>query len=618
MKKNRKQGFGGNSLAHRNISKFYISNLPWGCNSWDVADFVKVFGEVAGVYIARKVDKAGRRFGFVSFKDVRDVKEMERALNGTKMGGHKLIANLARFAKENVTVNGGNFVGGRGKEKIQECHAQKPPDINFAPSFQNGNGRLFSELFANKSTTSGEPEKTTNPGEVCIEIADQTSAFNELIGIALVGRCKDLSILRNLNKYLAGTSYKGMSLSYMGGLSMFIRFKDEEMCSKFLLEHQTWKDWFRSLDPWECQPFPFERIAWVRVSGVPMHLADNDVINNIAEHFGTVVHGSKMEAEDDNLSTTWIGLLVGEGERIHGAVNLKWRDKKFRVWLDEEIIDWAPDSVGEVIGLDDVENDSTGINSESDEDVRDQEIPVETRVTLPEISQVAEEVQRLETINVPEDEERHHIVSSGSSENDSISKDVGEPLLQSGGSQGNKGGGWDPFFFSYSGNCVGPKKRKPVLRPRSKNLIHQGRSSPSMEDRPRKRARDSDDYPLDLNLDPPSQAQGILRSDGVSQRQSPLDVSPNSDILNKRPESDEVRLNSNDESVYHSFIACYIASSVWNGISVWCKIPPIFAFTIQDLFSIYSGLGVSEKKKRDYSRRHYGCLLEYLARQEFA
>ncbi|KAJ0495253.1 putative reverse transcriptase zinc-binding domain-containing protein [Helianthus annuus] len=55
--------------------------------------------------------------------------------------------------------------------------------------------------------------------------------------------------------------------------------------------------------------------------------------------------------------------------------------------------------------------------------------------------------------------------------------------------------------------------------------------------------------------------------------------------------------NSSDESVYHSFIACYIASLVWNGISVWCKIPPIFAFSTQDLFSIYSGLGVSEKKK---------------------
>ncbi|KAL9997067.1 putative RNA recognition motif domain, nucleotide-binding alpha-beta plait domain superfamily [Helianthus debilis subsp. tardiflorus] len=305
-KKNRKQGIEGSSSACRNISKFYISNLPWGCNSWDDADFVKVFGEVVRVYIARKVDKAGRRFGFVSFKDVRDVKEMERALNGTKMGGHKLIANLVRFAKENATVDGGKKEGGRGKEKIHERPAQKIPDITFASSFQNGNGRLFSDLFANKSTTPVELGKSAKSAEVCIEIADETSAFKDLIGIALVRRCKDLTILRNLNKYLYVTRYKGVSLSYMGSLSMFIRFADEELCSKFLLDHQIWKDWFRSLDPWECQSFPFERIAWVRVSGVPMHLADNDVINNIAEHFGLIVHGSKMEAGDDNLSTTWI------------------------------------------------------------------------------------------------------------------------------------------------------------------------------------------------------------------------------------------------------------------------------------------------------------------------
>ncbi|KAM0021196.1 putative RNA recognition motif domain, nucleotide-binding alpha-beta plait domain superfamily [Helianthus debilis subsp. tardiflorus] len=352
-KKNRKQGNEGSISACRNISKFYITNLPWGCNSWDVAEFVNVFGEVAGVYIARKVDKVGRRFGFVSFKYVRDVKEMERALNGTKMGGHKLIANLARFAKENAPFDGGKKEGGRGKEKTQERPAQKNPTINFASSFQNGNGRLFSDLFTNKSTTPVDLGKSVRTAEVCIEIADETSAFKELIGNALVGRCKDLPILRNLNKYLSETSYKGVSLTYTGGLYMFIRFADEELCSKFLLDYQTWKDWFRSLDPWECQPLPFERIAWVRVSGVPMHLADNDVINNIAEHFGKIVHGSKIEAGDDNLLATWIGLLVGEGERIHGVVNLKWRDKQFRIWLDEEIIDWAPDSVGEVIGMED-------------------------------------------------------------------------------------------------------------------------------------------------------------------------------------------------------------------------------------------------------------------------
>ncbi|MFS8019141.1 putative RNA recognition motif domain, nucleotide-binding alpha-beta plait domain superfamily [Helianthus anomalus] len=63
----------------RNIMKFFITNLPVGCRPWDVLEFMKVFGDISGVYIARKPDKVGRKFGLISFFDVNDVKEMERA-----------------------------------------------------------------------------------------------------------------------------------------------------------------------------------------------------------------------------------------------------------------------------------------------------------------------------------------------------------------------------------------------------------------------------------------------------------------------------------------------------------------------------------------------------------
>ncbi|KAJ0581748.1 putative reverse transcriptase zinc-binding domain-containing protein [Helianthus annuus] len=51
------------------------------------------------------------------------------------------------------------------------------------------------------------------------------------------------------------------------------------------------------------------------------------------------------------------------------------------------------------------------------------------------------------------------------------------------------------------------------------------------------------------------------------------------------------------ETADHMFIVCFIASMVWNGVSNWCKIPYIFAFSIQDLLSVYKGLSVSERKK---------------------
>ncbi|KAF5787122.1 putative RNA recognition motif domain, nucleotide-binding alpha-beta plait domain superfamily [Helianthus annuus] len=343
------------------ITKFFITNLPPGCNPWDVADFVRVFREVSGVYIARKADKLGRKFGFVSFSNVRDVKDMERALNGTKMGGFKLHANLARFAKENQgMMEGHNFNGGAaGKGK----KVQVPLQNNIGKPQQNssrnlncgvntpytpGNGRLFSDLFKDDSR---KPFNASGPvsGEgLVIKISDETVVLNELIGKALVGRCKNLTVLRKLNSLLLESGSSGLWLSYMGGLSMLLNFAKEELCAKFLLDHHTWKDWFTSLDHWNCQSLPFERLAWVKIQGVPMHLAANDVLNNIAEHFGKIVHGSQLEVGDNNLSVSWIGLLVGDGNRIQGHVTLKWKNMQFRVWVEEGSSDWVPDSVGPV------------------------------------------------------------------------------------------------------------------------------------------------------------------------------------------------------------------------------------------------------------------------------
>ncbi|KAJ0853631.1 putative reverse transcriptase zinc-binding domain-containing protein [Helianthus annuus] len=51
------------------------------------------------------------------------------------------------------------------------------------------------------------------------------------------------------------------------------------------------------------------------------------------------------------------------------------------------------------------------------------------------------------------------------------------------------------------------------------------------------------------------------------------------------------------EKVEHVFIGCFVAANVWHGISKWCRIPDIFAFSLSDLLDMHKNLGVSEKKK---------------------
>ncbi|KAJ0668807.1 hypothetical protein HanPI659440_Chr17g0693811 [Helianthus annuus] len=235
-----------------------------------------------------------------------------------------------------------------GKKRVPVKPLQEQKIYNHAFVNQGG-GRLFSDLFANNDSSKEAKSSMEQEGGKSMVISDDTSMFKEVMGRALVVRCKDLMILRKLNCILVENRITGASLSYLGGLSMLIKFDNEEMCTNFLLDHALWEAWFSNLDVWNGQSFPFERLAWVRVQGVPMHLADNEVFNRIAELFGKIVNGSQVEVEDGNLSVSWIGLLVGEGDRIHDHNTLRWKNKLYRVWIEEEFSEWVPDSIGKVI-----------------------------------------------------------------------------------------------------------------------------------------------------------------------------------------------------------------------------------------------------------------------------
>ncbi|KAJ0717229.1 hypothetical protein HanPI659440_Chr13g0521241 [Helianthus annuus] len=239
---------------------------------------------------------------------------------------------MAKFAKENARIIGKNREVLAESKRVNISRPQEQVIQNLS-GINQGRGKLFSELFNKDGGNSGKTIQPVKESGITIDIADETLAFKDLIGRAALGRCKDIRILRCLDSILADNKVGGVSLSYMGGLSMLLKFDEDEVCANFLLDFSKWKEWFSSLESWDGQSLSFERIARVKIQGIPLQLADNDVLNNIAEHHGKIVHGSNLEAEDDNLSVNRIGLLVGEGGKIQEYVTLRWKNKMFWVWI---------------------------------------------------------------------------------------------------------------------------------------------------------------------------------------------------------------------------------------------------------------------------------------------
>ncbi|KAF5769690.1 hypothetical protein HanRHA438_Chr14g0661901 [Helianthus annuus] len=162
--------------------------------------------------------------------------------------------------------------------------------------------------------TEGAHQVEVLSGELSVVVPENLVAFEDLKGRAVVARTVDLETLVDLDKLLSIA--------------------------------EVWGPWFSQLVAWNGQPFPFERVAWLRLHGIPMHLLNPEVVRLIGGPFGKVLHVPKGIEDDKDLSIHRVAILTGETKRITEVMALKWCDKTFRVLVEEELDVWVPDCLG--------------------------------------------------------------------------------------------------------------------------------------------------------------------------------------------------------------------------------------------------------------------------------
>ncbi|KAJ0682713.1 putative RNA recognition motif domain, nucleotide-binding alpha-beta plait domain superfamily [Helianthus annuus] len=236
-----------------NITKFFITNLPNGCRPWVVADFVGGYGEVVGMYIARKKDKEGKRFGFLSLKNVKDARVTEKVLNGLKLGGCNLRVNIAKFDAENMDWWDADVHNKKDEKEVKDfgMKSHKGESSKNVMRFNEGwlnEGVSFRDMLKQEGSSSGE--ETTDK---VAEVHEETSAFFDLQGRAVVGRVKDITTLVKMNLLLKEAGVSVFKIYYLGALNLLILFEDEIDAADFLLSVNLWSGWFSSLDMWAGQ-----------------------------------------------------------------------------------------------------------------------------------------------------------------------------------------------------------------------------------------------------------------------------------------------------------------------------------------------------------------------------
>lgn len=105
--------FGWNGSGR--VSSFYFSRFAEDAYEPELWKIFKRWGKVCNLYIDRKRDKNGYRYGFARFVGIQNDLDFSRKLDAINAGSMKLHVNIPRFA----------IVGGLGAEKKEREYAEK-------------------------------------------------------------------------------------------------------------------------------------------------------------------------------------------------------------------------------------------------------------------------------------------------------------------------------------------------------------------------------------------------------------------------------------------------------------------------------------------------------------
>ncbi|KAJ0874585.1 putative RNA-directed DNA polymerase [Helianthus annuus] len=321
----------------RDCTSFFISNLPDGCNRdrlWKAFGHLDVLEDV---FVPNKRDGAGNKFGFLKLFRIRDVNYWIATLKEVRIDGAVINVELAKFNRDGSKAE--RLLEGERVSVFSRLNREAPviPIVRGAeqePMRQFGEGaKSYRAVVMNQ----GFPTKENGQSIELPPVNTETKKCLEFK--SLVGETKDIDILNNLKE----TLHEGLKIRYLGGLKVLISFNSVQEADEYLRTRvEEWEHFFSRLYMWEGVPPVFERVAWVKIMGIPISLWDRHIINKVGERCGRLLVNSDASPADGNMSEDRVAILVHSGKRISKEFSMRWKEHTFQVWVEEISGQWCP------------------------------------------------------------------------------------------------------------------------------------------------------------------------------------------------------------------------------------------------------------------------------------
>jgi hypothetical protein len=281
---------------------------------------------VGEVFIPAKVDKQGKRFGFVKYRDVQDAKELLRSISNIWIDSFKIRINLSKFSKQ--------YDHGEGKRV--ETIAAKPGNSGDGKTTQ---GRSFKSALvdddAGRRKTWGVVTPVGVP-EVVWEVEVEEERLRKLEG-AYVGYLVENRDIHSIQNNLRMDGYNGVNVTAMGHLMVLMWSERVGEVKEVVETVGWWCSLFEKVIPWSPELVSNQRVAWLSCYGVPLHAWGMDLFRALAFKFGRFIETDEPTLMFKRCDVAKIKILTSQKQLIDSSMAVKVLGKKFEIRVMEEV-----------------------------------------------------------------------------------------------------------------------------------------------------------------------------------------------------------------------------------------------------------------------------------------
>ncbi|KAL4585151.1 hypothetical protein LXL04_009766 [Taraxacum kok-saghyz] len=315
-------------------TSFFFTNFP---EKWSESTLwlkFKEFGRIVDVFVARKTNSRGRKFGFVRFIGIKEVKEMEEKLNKVQWENFRLKANVARYGRKSTIPS----------QPPPKSVTVKSVIVNAPSSDAGGNGApSYAEAVRNVTppprgvtgTVEANPRKSAEDNVIQILPSPETKLR---MGKVLLGEVQNYDLLTNVHEFTRIEGLVDVKLSYIGGFYVMLEFRTTQAAQDYLRQaNSVWSAWFRKLHAWSPDFQVKVRLASLSIIGVPPHIWRSEVFSEVAAIWGKVIIPHWCPDDTRNMALGRVAVATSVPQAINDRVEVVVEGIKFNVLVLEDI-----------------------------------------------------------------------------------------------------------------------------------------------------------------------------------------------------------------------------------------------------------------------------------------